>query len=141
MKKILIICLLMASFQLVAQKTPKAEQDIMANFAEQERNWSAHDLVAFVKAYEPSAEMISSRGRMIGAAKILQNYQKNYTDETMGRLFFDDISMKKLSSKYYYVVGRYNLEYEDDQKLRQGYFSVIMEKIKGEWLIISDHSS
>lgn len=141
MKRIILFCLIITSSPLIAQKTSKAERDIRANFTEQEQNWSAHNLEAFVKAYDSSAEMISSRGRTIGVNNILKNYQKSYTDETMGRLFFDDFSMKKLSSKFYYVVGRYNLEYEGDQKLRQGYFSVIMEKIKGEWLIISDHSS
>ncbi|WP_341226439.1 nuclear transport factor 2 family protein [uncultured Arcticibacterium sp.] len=141
MKNIIIASLLLISCPLLGQKLSKTEQRIKANFEAQERNWSAHDLPAFVSAYKSSAEMISSRGRTIGANNILKNYQKSYTDETMGRLFFDDFSMKKLSSKFFYVVGRYNLEYEGDQKLRQGYFSVIMEKIKGEWLIISDHSS
>ena len=141
MKNILIAYLLIASFPLFAQKSTKAERNIRACFSEQERAWSAHDLDAFVKTYETSAEMISSRGRTVGADKILKNYKNNYTDETMGRLFFDDLSLKKLSSKYYYVVGRYNLAYEGEEKMRQGYFSVIMEKIKGKWLIISDHSS
>jgi D-alanyl-D-alanine carboxypeptidase len=144
MKNLLISTFLVLSvFQSFAQKNKKDQTAIMANFAEQERSWSAHDLEAYVKAYHQSSETkaIGSKGVTYGVDNILANYKKNYTAENMGRLFFDNYILEKLSPKCYYVIGRFNLDYGKDNDLRQGHFSVIMKKINGEWLIVSDHSS
>jgi ketosteroid isomerase-like protein len=143
MKIILVVLFISCCTSGFAQKMNKAEAAIMANFAEQERSWSAHDLEGYVKAYHPSekTKTIGRSGITYGVDNIIKNYQKYYTTENMGSLFFDEISIDKLNSKYYYVLGRFNLDYGSEKDMSQGYFSVIMKKIKGEWLIVADHSS
>ena len=124
MKIILILFFTIGLSCSFAQKITNAEKAIMDNFAEQERSWSAHDLEGYVKAYHPSekTKAIGRSGITYGVNNILNNYHKYYTDENMGRLYFDEISMDKLSSKYYYVLGRYNLDYGKEKDIRQGYF-------------------
>lgn len=140
MRNLIALTFLLISISTMAQKAATA---IRANFAEQERSWSAHDLEAYVKAYHPSekTKTISRLGVTYGVDNILKDYQKYYNDDNMGRLFFDEITIEKVSSKYYYVTGRFNLDYGKERTMRQGYFSGLMKKHKGKWLIIADHSS
>lgn len=96
-----------------------------------------------MKAYHqsPKTKAIGSKGVTYGVDNILANYKKHYTPESMGRLFFDNYILEKLSPKCYYVIGRFHLDYGKDKDLRQGHFSIIMKKIDGKWLIVNDHSS
>lgn len=138
--KYLILLFCLFSIELTAQN--KAEAGIMANFNEQEHCWNAHDLDCYVKAYYdgPETKTIGRSGVTYGVENILANYKKYYNDDNMGHLFFDEITMDKITSKAYYVTGRFNLEYEG-KETRRGYFSVIIKKFGNQWLIVSDHSS
>ena len=116
---------------------------ILENFEEQRRCWNKGDLVCYMKAYEHSDSImtVSRRGVTLGYDNILKKYQQGFPVDKMGQLHFDEFRFKKLSDEYYYVVGRFNLRYEGREKLLQGWFSVLMQKIDGKWLLISDHSS
>ena len=73
-------------------------------------------------------------------AFLFNNYKKNYPDTTaMGKLSFDIISVKPLSSKYYQVVGKWHLKRTIGDL--SGHYTLILEKIDGKWVIVSDHSS
>ncbi|MCB0627327.1 MAG: hypothetical protein KDC43_26275, partial [Saprospiraceae bacterium] len=61
--------------------------------------------------------------------------------DKMGQLHFDQLTLTPLSFEYYYAVGRYNLTYPDQEEPQQGWFSVLLRKIKGKWWMVSDHSS
>ncbi|KPM48336.1 hypothetical protein AFM12_06710 [Jiulongibacter sediminis] len=142
MKKYSIYLLILLLCNLTVTAQSKAEEGIMANFKEQERCWNAHDLEYYVKAYRdsPESKTIGRSGVTYGVENILANYKKYYNDDNMGHLFFDEITMDRITSKVYYVVGRFNLEYEG-KETRRGYFSVIIKKFGDQWLIVSDHSS
>ncbi len=118
-------------------------QAIKDNFKKQEECWNQGDHECYVEAYFPSenVQTVSRGGVTKGYKNILASYKRGFPKEKMGKLHFDNFSYKKLSRKYAYVVGRFNLKYEDREKPRQGWFSVIMEKIDGQWFMISDHSS
>ena len=58
---------------------------------------------------------------------------------SMGKLTFDLITIKKLSPNYFQVVGKWSLERTIGNV--DGHFTLLLRKIKGEWVIISDHSS
>lgn len=133
-------------FQRYRQQSRQQILDIKkieANFEEQAACWNRGDLVCYMKAYVQSEDMqtISRNGVTKGYDKILGNYQKYFPKDKMGQLFFDEFQYKRLSDTYYYVVGRFNLKYEKEGGLRQGWFSVLMQKVDEEWLILSDHSS
>ncbi|GEM_PF-1938597 len=123
-----------------------AEEDsiaIMGNFERQEECWNNHDLDCYVEAYHdaPDVQTVSRLGLTKGYENILNDYKTYFPEERMGKLFFDEINLKRLSDQYYYVVGRFNLVYEIPDTTIQGWFSVLMENRDGRWLMISDHSS
>ena len=57
----------------------------------------------------------------------------------MGKLSFDIIMVKKLSNEYYYVVGKWMLKRSIGDL--SGHYDLLIRRIRGEWKIVSDHSS
>lgn len=134
--------LLLELLDLLAQHQATLEiSGIQANFNRQAACWNAGDLGCYMEAYErsDSIQTVSRSGVTRGYDAILKNYQTYFPQDRMGSLSFDQFNYKKLSPDYYYVVGRFNLQYRD--QLRQGWFSVLMQRVRGKWLLISDHSS
>lgn len=118
------------------------EQAIRDNFKKQEDCWNQGSIDCYMTAYlqSDSIRTISRAGITYGFGAIRQNYLHYYPPGKMGRLHFDNFSLTRLSDNYYYVVGRFNLVYPDRKEPVEGYFSVIMQKIGGQWLMVSDHS-
>ena len=116
---------------------------VKANFTQQAACWNAEDLECYVQAYFPgNASMTVSRaGITKGTDNILKQYKKYFPRDKMGKLHFDQFQYRRLSPEYYYVIGRFNLKYDNAEELRQGWFSVLMQKVDGKWYIVSDHSS
>jgi hypothetical protein len=70
----------------------------------------------------------------------LKGYQKGYpTKEAMGTLKFDIIEMRQWDRKTLQVIGKFTLIRESDTPT--GHFTLLLRKIKGKWVIVSDHSS
>ena len=83
---------------------------------------------------------IGSSGVNRGWQNTLNNYKRGYPDTiAMGKLAFDIIMVKKLSSKYYYVVGKWMLTRSIGNL--SGHYDLLFRKIKGKWYIVADHSS
>lgn len=119
------------------------DQKIRANFKKQETCWNNADIECYMEAYASteSIQTASSGGITYGYDNIIGNYKKYFPKERMGHLYFDNISTRRLSDNVYYVTGRFNLKFPDREELAQGWFSVNMKKINGEWYMITDHSS
>lgn len=155
MKQIWTLCLLVVmgscSQQPTNQKNEESKADliredslaIMDNFKNQENCWNHHDLECYVQAYRNSDEVqtISRNGVTKGYDDILRDYKNYFPEDRMGKLHFDQIHLRRLSDQYYYAIGRFNLNYEGQEKVLQGWFSVLMQKIDGTWYMVSDHSS
>ena len=108
----------------------------------QNEAWNRGDVVSFMKGYWENDSMmfIGKTGVTYGYKNTLANYKKNYPDTAaMGKLTFTLISVKRLSEKYFRVVGKYYLTRSIGDA--SGHFTLLFEKIKGEWVIIEDHSS
>jgi ketosteroid isomerase-like protein len=70
----------------------------------------------------------------------LANYKKRYPDTVaMGKLIFTLIEIKRLSSEYYHVTGKWNLQRSVGDV--SGHFTLVFRKVADKWVIISDHSS
>ena len=83
---------------------------------------------------------IGKSGVTYGWKNTLENYKKNYPDTSaMGKLSFNIITVKKLSGEYYHVVGKWHLKRTIGDL--SGHYTLLFKKIKGEWVIVSDHSS
>ena len=119
-----------------------AEAKILRLLNAQSDAWNNGDLEGFMKGYwkHDSLVFIGKRGPTYGYKATLDNYKKGYPDRTaMGKLRFDILHADRLFSKYYRVIGKWNLERKAGDL--DGYFTLILRKVKGEWLIVSDHSS
>jgi len=104
--------------------------------------WNKGNIDEFMKGYVESDSLvfIGSNGPKYGYKTTLENYKRGYPDTiAMGRLNFDLLQLKQLSSKYFFVIGKFHLQRSIGNL--QGYFTLLFEKIKGTWFIIADHSS
>lgn len=132
--------------QLIAKSIQEGiardEQAIRNNFKKQEDCWNQGSIDCYMTAYlqSDSIRTISRDGFTYGYAHIRQNYLTYFPSDKMGQLHFDELSLTRLSDDHYYVVGRFNLVLPKREEPYQGYFSVLMQKIDGKWLMISDHS-
>jgi ketosteroid isomerase-like protein len=83
---------------------------------------------------------VGKGGVTYGYRQTLENYKKNYgTTDKMGQLKFTILHVNKLSSQVYQVVGKWFLKRSVGDV--GGHFTLIFRKMKGEWKIVSDHSS
>ena len=118
------------------------EKKILGVLEQQTIAWNRGDVESFMKGYWKSDSLlfIGKNGVTHGWQRTLDNYRKSYPDASaMGKLSFELIHVKKLSPKYYYVVGKWMLKRSIGDL--SGHYDLLFKKIKGQWVIISDHSS
>jgi len=140
MKSILIVLLTILSFSVFSQS--KDEAEVRNLLATQNAAWNRGDVDAFMVGYweNDSLMFIGKSGVTYGYKNTLANYKKNYPDTTaMGKLTFTLIQVKQLSPEYFHVTGKYYLTRTIGDA--SGHFTLMFRKIKGKWVIISDHSS
>lgn len=134
--------LLFFIISISAHSQSKEEKDIRQLLAIQTESWNRGDIEGFMQSYWKSDSLmfIGSKEVHFGWQETLNNYKKSYPDATaMGKLSFDIIIIKKLSSEYYYVAGKWMLERTIGDF--SGHFDLLLKKINGKWYIIADHSS
>lgn len=136
-------------FVLYSCKTPAPASATESDFdairtvlAEQQAAWNTGSLDDFMEGYWKSQNLsfIGSRGVTKGWDQTLANYRKGYVDKAaMGILEFDVIELRSLGPASCLMIGKYTLTREDDKP--SGHFSLIWEKIGGQWVITTDHTS
>lgn len=121
---------------------PKMTEEITAVLTAQSRAWNKGDIPGYMMHYWKSDQLtFSSGGRTTrGWKKTLERYQKRYgTREKMGKLTFSDLEIMPLGKEAALVLGKWQLRRKEDNP--KGNFSLVVRKIKGQWLIIHDHTS
>ncbi len=144
MKKKLIILsisffLLFSTLSFAQSKNEIAIRKILQS---QETSWNAGQLENFMLGYwkNDSLMFIGKSGITYGWEKTLKNYKMAYPDTVMmGKLALTLIQLKPLSENYYFVIGKWHLERSIGNL--NGHFTLLLKKINGEWLIVTDHSS
>jgi len=142
LKTVFLIFCIQLSMISIAQDS-KAVQKVKQILEIQTQEWNKGDIPAFMEYYwhSPKLQFIGSRGVTFGWQQTLDNYVKSYPDKaTMGQLKFDIIDAQKLSRKVVMVSGKFTL-YRKEKDDLSGHFLLVWKKIKGEWLIIADHTS
>ena len=137
----LLLSILLFSSQLVFAQG-KDEQRIRQLLATQTKSWNRGDIEGFMETYwkNDSLLFIGKSGVRRGWEETLNNYKKGYPDTAaMGKLSFDIIKVEKLSSRYYFVVGKWILTRSIGNL--SGHYNLLMKKIRGKWVIVADHSS
>jgi uncharacterized protein (TIGR02246 family) len=140
MKKLLFGFCLFSTLIVSAQS--KDETAIRQLLDEQTRAWNRGDLEGFMKGYWESDSLmfIGKSGVTYGWSNTLNNYKKGYPDTAaMGKLSFNIIQVKKLSKQYYHVTGKWYLRRSIGDL--SGHYTLLLQKINGQWVIIADHSS
>jgi uncharacterized protein (TIGR02246 family) len=138
--KHLYLILLFGFVQVIKAQNP--EQEIRDILNKQLISWNAGDIKGFMFYYwqSDSLQFVTSKGIVKGWENMLSYYQKAYpTKEKMGSLDFDVIDVHILSPESAFLIGRWRVL--SNEKTNEGYFSLVFKKIKGDWLIVVDHTS
>jgi hypothetical protein len=141
-KNIVAIVFLMASLSMSYAQN-KDEIAILKLLENQTIQWNEGNTERFMVGYWASDSLmfIGSKGLTWGYDNTLANYKKRYPDRAaMGTLKFDILKLKPMGKKNYFVVGKWHLTRPDVGDIG-GHFSLVFEKIKGQWVIVADHSS
>ena len=141
-KDLLIACFLLLSFTSIAQ-TSSERQAVLKVLARQNDNWNKGNIDAFMEDYWKSDSLmfIGSKGVVYGWKATLDRYHKSYPDlATMGKLKFDILKTDFHSKTTCWILGKWYLTRPEKGDVG-GYFTLVLKKIGGKWLIISDHTS
>ncbi|MBP6144502.1 MAG: nuclear transport factor 2 family protein [Sediminibacterium sp.] len=137
-----ILCLCMLLFAQFANAQTKDANKILQIMSAQEKAWNEGDIEQFMKGYweNDSLVFVGKSGLTYGYNNTLANYKKGYPDKTyMGKLKFTILSMQPLGKQFYRVIGKWELTRTVGNL--SGHYTLLLQKINGEWKIISDHSS
>lgn len=141
MKKILLalLCIICTNTAFPENKDEAAIQKMLTAQVEQ---WNKGHIEGYMKGYWESDSLlfIGSKGPRYGYSATLKKYQESYPDaDHMGKLTSTVTSMQKLSPEYYFIVGTWALQRKAGDV--SGSYTLLLRKIKGEWVIVCDHSS
>ena len=104
--------------------------------------WNNGNIEGYMHGYweNDSLLFIGSKGPRYGYETTLKRYKEAYPDaDHMGHLTTTITSMQRLSSEYYFIVGKWALARNAGDV--DGSFTLLLRKIKGKWVIVTDHSS
>lgn len=133
----LSLLILLNTLGVCAQEEKKWVADLLNA---QANAWNEGDINRFMATYWRSDELqfIGESGLVKGWEATLKRYQTRYPDRsTMGTLKFNLLEVQCRSKKVLSAVGQYELTRPAVGDLR-GFFTLILMKIKGRWLIVSD---
>ncbi|MEE2916033.1 MAG: SgcJ/EcaC family oxidoreductase, partial [Pseudomonadota bacterium] len=124
-----------------AAATPQVA--ITAAMADSAAGWDAGDLPKFMAIYADDAIYVAGDKVVGGKAAIAARYAKSFTagGNARGRLRFQPQAWRTLSAVHMLLVARWTLTPDGDAKPQTGLTTLVFERRKAGWRIISDHSS
>ena len=137
----LLIIVLISALPLKINAQNGDEAAIRKILDDQTKSWNNGSIEDFMKGYwhSDSLMFVGKNGLKYGFNSTLENYKKSYPDTAArGKLYFNILEVKRLSKLYYYVTGKWQLNRSIGDL--EGYFTLLFEKIKNNWVIIADHS-
>ena len=141
---ILTVLILIASITIHAKEklNPADEAAIRSVMKKQEVSWNKGDLNTFMETYwnSPDLVFVGASGPTYGWQQTMDRYKERYPSvEAMGQTHFKLLDLYSIDTNTAFVIGRFHLVRKiGDVK---GSFTLVLQKIEGQWLIISDHSS
>lgn len=120
----------------------KDERAIRTMLSAQVTEWNKGNIEGYMKGYweNDSLLFIGSKGPRYGYKVTLSRYKEAYPDaDHMGKLTSVITRAQQLSPEYYFIVGTWALKRNAGDV--SGSYTLLLRKIKGQWVIISDHSS
>ena len=135
----LFICFPVLGQEKLLEKDKKA---ILEVFKMTEDAWNEGDIDKFMEGYWKSDKLVfvGSSGPTYGWDATKERYHKSYPDPVaMGKLSFDILDVYKIDTKTVLFIGEFHLERTIGNL--DGCYTLVWQKIDGQWLIIADHSS
>ncbi len=108
----------------------------------QQSFWNQGLIDSFMNGYwrSPQLRFVSKKGVSYGWQQVRDNYHRSYPNpQKMGKLQFNFESIETLAKDKALVIGSWEVNNEDGRLT--GWFSLILRKFNGHWLIIVDHTS
>ncbi len=132
-----VVSMLLAA---AAAVTPQAAID--AAMADSAAGWNAGDLARFTAVYAPDAVYVAGDKVVRGKAAITERYAGSFANgaNTRGRLSFQPLAWRPLSAVHVLHVARWTLTPTTGAP-QSGMTTLVFERRKDGWRIISDHSS
>lgn len=118
------------------------EGTIRAILANQVVQWNRGNLDGYMVGYWESDSLvfIGKSGPTYGYRATLERYKKAYPDAAqMGQLTSTILAVRMLSPEWAYVTGRWQLKRTVGDL--GGYYTLLLRKVNGEWVVVEDHSS
>ena len=118
------------------------KNEIISVLKQQEKFWNKGDIDSFMQGYVKSDYLVfnGSSGPFYGWDSVKDRYIKTYpSKEKMGMLNFKIHNISLITSSVAQLIGQFFLSYPKSEV--SGYFTLVLIKSKGEWLILSDHTS
>lgn len=138
-----LICILLLCLRVpaMAQHTHD-EAAIRELLARQVKEWNHGNVAGYMVGYweNDSLVFIGKQGPTFGYQATLARYQKSYPDVAhMGQLTSTILHIRLLSQEWAYVTGRWQLARKAGDL--SGYYTLLLRKLSGHWVIVEDHSS
>lgn len=137
----LLIALLAVQSVVLAQPSVE-ETKIRILLANQVTQWNRGNIDGYMVGYweHDSLVFIGKNGPTYGYQATLDRYKKAYPDlARMGTLTSTVINLRLLSPEWAYVTGQWQLKRTVGDA--GGYYTLLLRKINGEWVIVEDHTS
>ena len=143
MIRIIIFFILITTNIIHSQNIAEKDSLKILNVLETQRQaWNNFDIDEFMQGYLKSDKLVFSgfNGPIYGWNFVKDRYLSTYSsNELMGYLDFEINDLFLISKKVAILLGKFNIK-RDNENL-SGYFTLIFKKIKGNWYIVSDHTS
>jgi uncharacterized protein (TIGR02246 family) len=139
MREMIAAFLIVAAGPAAAQ-TSTPQQAIEAEMAKSAAGWNAGNLDRFVAIYTTDAVYAAGNELARGRAEIAARYAKSFANgaNTRGKLIFQTVAWRTLSPVHMLYIARWTLT---GPKTETGLTTLLFERRKEGWRIISDHSS
>ncbi|RYU76744.1 YybH family protein [Hymenobacter persicinus] len=138
-----VVGCLLVSLALAQKPTTTPRQRILQVMQAQTAAWNRGDVAAYMQGYWQSDSLvfIGKRGLTYGWQPTLDNYKRSYPDAAaMGQLDFANLRITPLGPDVAQVVGKWHLRRPAAGDL-EGHFLLVFRRLKGQWVIVADHSS
>jgi ketosteroid isomerase-like protein len=123
-------------------KPEKTSTDpIIRALYQQQEAWNKGDLETFMFYYrkDDSMAFVGKNGLRLGWQATFDAYRKNYPDSaSRGKLNFEILRLEYLSKSTAYLVGKWELKRSND--VLEGIFTLVWQKVNGNWRIALDHT-
>tara|TARA_B000000609_G_scaffold115833_1_gene90156 strand:- start:119 stop:550 length:432 start_codon:yes stop_codon:yes gene_type:complete len=143
MIRIIIFFLLITTNIIYSQNIAEKDSLKILNVLETQRQaWNNFDIDEFMQGYLKSDKLVfsGSNGPIYGWNFVKARYLNTYSsNELMGYLDFEINDLFLITKKVAILLGKFNIK-RDNENL-SGYFTLVFKKIKGNWYIVSDHTS